>query len=105
MPPHSAAVAFKLTLGCAGCAGCCWLVHTQSYLLLTGRKDSWFYDSPLNLIGQQQASELRMYLAKDPSQWGAGAQEQQDLKLLKGTDPSTPSVIVSSTLRRAVVSQ
>jgi hypothetical protein len=105
MPPHSAAVAFKLTLGCAGCAGCCWLVHTQSYLLLTGRKDSWFYDSPLNLIGQQQASELRMYLAKDPSQWGSGAQEQQDLKLLKGTDPSTPSVIVSSTLRRAVVSQ
>ena len=75
----------------------------QSYLLLTGRKDSWFYDSPLNMIGQQQAADLRSYLDKE-SQWPRGTAQAADLKLLK-SDPSTPTVIVSSTLRRAVVSQ
>ena len=76
---------------------------TESYLLLTGRKDSWFYDSPLNMIGQEQASELRNYLAKD-SQWPKATSQEADLKLLKGTDLDTPAIVVSSTLRRAVVS-
>ena len=59
-------------------------------------------DSPLNMVGQEQASELRNYLAKD-SQWPKGAIQAADLKLLKGTDTETPAIVVSSTLRRAVV--
>ena len=54
------------------------------------------------MVGQEQASELRNYLAKD-SQWPKGAIQAADLKLLKGTDTETPAIVVSSTLRRAVV--
>ena len=37
--------------------GLLYALITESYLLLTGRRDSWFYDSPLNMIGQEQARE------------------------------------------------
>ena len=99
---------------------------TESWLLLKGKRDSWFYDSPLNSVGHEQVSylavpkllqigrltsfwlrphqtaALRNYLAR-PSHPGMSEQGKKDIALLKGTDTSTPTVIVSSTLRRAVV--
>ena len=46
-----------------------------------------------------QASDLRNYLAKED--FLGEAQQQKDLRLLKGNS-TTPTVVVSSTLRRAV---
>ena len=37
--------------------GLLYALITESYLLLTGRRDSWFYDSPLNMIGQEQVRD------------------------------------------------
>jgi hypothetical protein len=73
---------------------------TESYLLLNGKRDSWFYDSSLNAVGQTQASDLRKFLAKDKYP-GMTSQGTEDIKLLQGVS-TTPSVVVSSTLRRAV---
>lgn len=78
-------------------------VITESMLLLKGQRDSWFYDSPLNHIGHEQANDLKLYLSGNSyNKLGLTAQEKRDLEVLRGDDTATPSVLVSSVLRRAV---
>ena len=68
-------------------------VYIDLWLLLVGKRDSWFYDSPLSETGFEQAESLRRYLRT--------AQNLSDeAKILKGDKGS--SIIVSSNLRRAL---
>lgn len=71
-------------------------VATEFYLFVTGQYDSWFYDSPLNSLGQRQAQELAGFLAQAP----ATARDHAAIALLLGE--AGRSVIVSSNLRRAL---
>jgi len=64
-------------------------------LLSLFRLDSRFYDSPLSDRGMQEADDLRKRLA-DPKD-----DDCLDLKTLRGD--GSPSVVVSSQLRRAIV--
>ena len=67
--------------------------YVDLWLLLVGKRDSWFYDSPLSVTGFEQAESLRRHLRTVQNLSDAG-------KILKGDKGS--SVIVSSNLRRAL---
>jgi len=70
-------------------------------LILTGKIDSWFYDSPLSHLGLGQANALGNFLAQKPSE-GSTKEEKEMLSILRGEPGSPPSKIVCSNLRRAV---
>ena len=76
----------------------------ESLLLITGQRDSWFYDAPLNDLGLRQCDELHKALK---AVGGSGAKSgdmeyQQSVATLRGEPGSQPSVVVSSNLRRAI---
>ena len=74
----------------------------EFYLLLAGKVDSWFYDSPLNHLGLEQVQSLSTYLAKNPNEITNNPSEKLLLQILR-KDPSAPeSILVSSSLRRAI---
>lgn len=74
----------------------------EFYLLLAGKVDSWFYDSPLSLLGLEQVQTLSSYLEQNPSDITKDPQEKLMLQILR-KDPSAPeSILVSSSLRRAI---
>ena len=74
----------------------------EFYLLLAGKVDSWFYDSPLSLLGLEQVGTLSSYLKQNPNDITQDPQEKLMLQILR-KDPSAPeSVLVSSSLRRAI---
>ena len=70
----------------------------ETYLLLTGQMDSWFYDSPLSPLGIDQIEKLNKFLTSENK--GLNASEQEMVSILKGD--SDNSLIVSSSLRRAL---
>jgi len=73
----------------------------EVYLLLTGKRDSWFYDSPLCHEGIEQSKELANYLQTLPSV----NQENLILHIInktEGVNDLADSVIVSSNLRRSL---
>merc|ERR1711916_173150 len=71
----------------------------ETWLFLSGREDSWFYDSPLSDHGTGQAESLAQFL--DEFTPGASSPAQvKYVNVLKGT--STPAVHVVSNLRRAI---
>lgn len=79
----------------------CKAILYESYLLVTGKMDSWFYDAPLSELGLGQVSALGTYLARKPLV-DDGTPESAMLALLRG-DPGAPSSrLVSSNLRRAL---
>jgi len=67
----------------------------EVYLLLSGERDSWFYDSPLSPTGIKQAEELRRSITR------ATSDPSSTLNILS-SNSSTPSTCVSSPLRRAL---
>ncbi|GKY97560.1 hypothetical protein MPSEU_000714200 [Mayamaea pseudoterrestris] len=70
----------------------------EIYLLLSGKLDSWFYDSPLSHLGLAQIEELHTFIENKSNMNGS---ESLHLKVLRG-DPDAPkSKLVSSGLRRA----
>merc|ERR1711862_587591 len=71
----------------------------EGYLLLTGEMDSWFYDSPLSPYGIDQIEKLRSFLSKEKGQSPA---EEEMLTILRGYDNNNKSLLVSSSLRRAL---
>ena len=74
----------------------------EFYLLLAGKVDSWFYDSPLSLLGLEQVESLSNFLKQDPNTITKDPQEKLMLQILR-KDPSAPdSILVSSSLRRAL---
>ena len=75
----------------------------ETWLLASGVRDSWFYDSPLSHEGIGQCEALRARLARYDS-GGSGADEDPSVELavLRG-DPGAPrSTVVTSNLRRAI---
>lgn len=73
----------------------------ECYLVVTGKIDSWFYDSPLSHLGLGQANDLGNFLAKPPTE-AATMKEKEMLAILRGDKGSPTSKIVCSNLRRAI---
>lgn len=74
----------------------------EFYLVLAGKTDSWFYDAPLSLLGLQQVQTLSDYLKQNPGKVTQDPEEKLLLEILR-KDPSAPdSILVSSSLRRAI---
>jgi len=71
----------------------------ELYLILSGKMDSWFYDSPTSFLGLNQVEELSKFLARDFSDDDAVAQH---VAVLMAKPDAPPSKLVSSSLRRAV---
>lgn len=78
----------------------------EVYLVLSGKVDSWFYDSPLSTLGQSQIKELWTFLKKSDKQVDSTDETNKFIQILQGessTNPSVPqSKLVSSSLRRAL---
>jgi len=75
----------------------------EFYLLISGKIDSWFYDSPLSHLGLSQVKKLGNFLNKDPSLDKALSDDERLLLQILRKDPNTPpSKLVSSNLRRAL---
>jgi hypothetical protein len=69
----------------------------EMYLLISGKMDSWFYDSPLSYLGLSQVEELAVFFKKEP------AKTEEDLVAVLRADPGAPpSRILCSSLRRAI---
>eukprot|EP01095_Lingulamoeba_sp_RSL-Kostka_P002560 TRINITY_DN1343_c1_g1_i1.p1 TRINITY_DN1343_c1_g1~~TRINITY_DN1343_c1_g1_i1.p1 ORF type:complete len:349 (-),score=93.37 TRINITY_DN1343_c1_g1_i1:206-1252(-) len=68
------------------------------YLFVIGRRDSWFYDSPLNSVGLHQANELRAEIEKSEGK----SYYYNILNGLTEEDGGGSSVIISSNLRRCL---
>jgi broad specificity phosphatase PhoE len=67
----------------------------EIYLVLSGKMDSWFYDSPLSPVGLKQVEDLAVFLEKEQS-------DEEAIKILRA-DPGAPSsTFVCSNLRRAI---
>lgn len=71
----------------------------ESYLLLTGQIDSWFYDSPMSHYGLEQVQKLAGFLGKKPE---GTDREVELLKIIRGDEGAPSSKLVSSNLRRAI---
>ena len=96
--PHRSALVFVLGFIPGLIKACLY----EFYLLLAGKVDSWFYDSPLNQLGLQQVQSLSAYLSQDPNGITINPTEKHILEILR-KDPSAPeSILVSSSLRRAI---
>lgn len=75
----------------------------EFYLLITGKIDSWFYDSPLSHLGLSQVKVLADFLNQDPTNDKSLSEEERHILQILRNDPNTPpSKIVSSNLRRAL---
>lgn len=73
-------------------------VAYEVYLLLSGKLDSWFYDSPLSFLGLDQVEQLALFLEK-----GAATKAERNLVKILRADPGAPSSrILCSNLRRAI---
>lgn len=96
--PHRSAIVFALGF-IPGLIKACLF---EFYLLLAGKTDSWFYDAPLNQLGLEQVQSLSAYLSQDPNSITHNPDEKRLLQILR-KDPSAPeSILVSSSLRRAI---
>uniref|UniRef100_A0A7S4I893 Uncharacterized protein n=1 Tax=Vannella robusta TaxID=1487602 RepID=A0A7S4I893_9EUKA len=73
----------------------------ELYLLLSGTRDSWFYDSPLCHEGINQSQELAEYLKNLPD---SAEPDTQLLHIVNKTEGKNvdPSIVVSSNLRRSL---
>jgi len=73
----------------------------ETYLILSGRVDSWFYDSPISHLGLDQVDKLAKFLSADNSA-KLTKEEAEFVSILRG-DPGAPSsTILCSSLRRAL---
>jgi len=74
----------------------------EFYLVLAGKVDSWFYDSPLSTLGQNQIKELWTFLKKTDKPVDTTDETSKLIQILQGDPFATPSKLVSSSLRRAL---
>ena len=85
----------------------------ESYLLLSGKIDSWFYDSPLSYLGLSQVQELADFLKSSKDEDDTSTKQKMDqtfseeerrllLQILRNDPNAPPSKLVSSNLRRAL---
>lgn len=84
----------------------------EFYLLLSGKIDSWFYDSPLSHLGLAQVQELADFLNSSKEDATSNttcmdksfSEEERKLilQILRNDPNAPPSKLVSSNLRRAL---
>eukprot|EP00586_Coscinodiscus_wailesii_P010250 CAMPEP_0172495844 /NCGR_PEP_ID=MMETSP1066-20121228/78850_1 /TAXON_ID=671091 /ORGANISM="Coscinodiscus wailesii, Strain CCMP2513" /LENGTH=332 /DNA_ID=CAMNT_0013267813 /DNA_START=270 /DNA_END=1268 /DNA_ORIENTATION=- len=75
----------------------------ELYLLLSGRMDSWFYDSPLSELGLSQADSLHSFLTSPTTKNTLSSPTEKTLLAsLRGEASAPPSLLISSNLRRAL---
>jgi broad specificity phosphatase PhoE len=70
----------------------------ELYLVLSGKLDSWFYDSPISYLGLGQSEELAKFLKQKP----VCETEAKHIAVLRADPGAPPSKILCSSLRRAV---
>jgi len=73
----------------------------ECFLIISGKIDSWFYDSPLSHLGLGQANALGNFLSQKPAE-AATVQEKEMLSILRKDPGCASSKIVCSNLRRAI---
>jgi len=74
----------------------------ETYLILTGQVDSWFYDSPISHLGLSQVDALGKSLSKKPTEGSVSEKDAEFISILRG-DPGAPeSKLLCSSLRRAL---
>lgn len=71
----------------------------EAYLILSGKLDSWFYDSPASTLGLHQLDELSQFFKKTT---GSNDKVAQHVALLNASPDAPQSKMVCSNLRRAV---
>jgi len=71
----------------------------ELYLILSGKLDSWFYDSPASHLGLDQVKDLSGFLKSSKARNDAIAEH---VAILKASPESPPSKLLCSSLRRAV---
>eukprot|EP00591_Stephanopyxis_turris_P002139 CAMPEP_0195525524 /NCGR_PEP_ID=MMETSP0794_2-20130614/26000_1 /TAXON_ID=515487 /ORGANISM="Stephanopyxis turris, Strain CCMP 815" /LENGTH=365 /DNA_ID=CAMNT_0040656003 /DNA_START=22 /DNA_END=1119 /DNA_ORIENTATION=+ len=76
-----------------------YAVLYEFYLLLAGKMDSWFYDSPLSHLGLSQIEALNKFLKTNK---GATEEEKKLISILRGEPEAPSSCLLSSSLRRAL---
>mmetsp|Transcript_7949 Transcript_7949/g.19900 ORF Transcript_7949/g.19900 Transcript_7949/m.19900 type:complete len:385 (-) Transcript_7949:792-1946(-) len=84
----------------------------ELYLILSGKLDSWFYDSPASNLGLGQVKELATFLQQTKTSSSSSGDDSTaastadpidfHLKILKASPGSPPSKLLCSNLRRAV---
>mmetsp|Transcript_4071 Transcript_4071/g.4863 ORF Transcript_4071/g.4863 Transcript_4071/m.4863 type:complete len:358 (-) Transcript_4071:189-1262(-) len=92
---HRSAVQFALGF----LPGLIKAVSYESWLVLTGKIDSWFYDSPMSFLGQTQVDELAKFMAATSHN---PTSDEKHLAVLRGDPGAPPSTILCSSLRRAL---
>lgn len=70
----------------------------ETWINLTGKIDSWFYDSPLSYLGLGQVGDMQKFILAKHNEKDLAA----DMDILNGRPGAPPSVIVCSSLRRAL---
>mmetsp|Transcript_15902 Transcript_15902/g.24204 ORF Transcript_15902/g.24204 Transcript_15902/m.24204 type:complete len:218 (-) Transcript_15902:59-712(-) len=70
----------------------------EVYLLLSGKMDSWFYDSPLSYLGLNQVNELANFLGDK----NKDKLEEELVSILRADPGAPPSQLLCSNLRRAL---
>lgn len=71
----------------------------EIYLILSGKIDSWFYDSPTSILGLKQVEELHKFLTGD---FDGNDKVGHHVAVLMAKADAPRSKLVSSSLRRAV---
>ncbi|KAG7344192.1 histidine phosphatase superfamily branch 1 protein [Nitzschia inconspicua] len=71
----------------------------ELYLILSGKLDSWFYDSPASNLGLSQVKDLASFMKQAKTKDDTIAQH---IAILKASPDAPPSKIICSSLRRAV---
>jgi hypothetical protein len=75
----------------------------EMYLILSGKLDSWFYDSPASHLGLQQVKELSKFLQNsDSSSKTRNDTIAKHVAILRASPEAPPSKLLCSSLRRAV---
>ena len=70
----------------------------ELYLILSGKLDSWFFDSPISGLGLEQVDALAAFLKETPTDNIEG----KHLGILRADPGAPPSKLLCSNLRRAV---
>lgn len=77
----------------------------ELYLILSGKLDSWFYDSPASVLGLEQVKELAQFFQQSKAVVAATGNSdpiELHIKILKASPDAPPSKLLCSNLRRAV---
>lgn len=74
----------------------------ELYLILSGKLDSWFYDSPTSNLGLNQVEDLSQFFKSTNTTDSNNDMVAQHVSVLTASTDAPPSKMLCSSLRRAV---